>query len=591
MRTRMSNSARPGGPAGGVSCKETRVSIPRTRLVRCAALVSVAAVALAGLAPAGAAPVDARPAPVAELDPGRALHAAVLQLVRGASADRAAAWADAYRRAASDDDEEAASSSASSGPPEWSYAYSAGDVDGDRREDVVVLRDREVLVRSGKDGRVLVRRPGGSLSPVEGGGAVRLLALDVDFREQGEGYALRVTFSGLDARGRTRWTHEVDGSASGQSAGPAYVSRFSSMPAMLMDSAVPSGGPALLLGSLTGALGPAGGPTRMDLELLSLADGSVSTPAPLLGAGAGLPWAYPATTPDCYVATEPAASASLVSLRCKGTTSWVRPVRLVDPYAAPAGDFDGDDRSDLMLSTFGFEPASSADVTRGTRVLAHDDGAELGGGPLDGLVPIGGDASGDGQPDFLGLAFEDEGFAVRGTTVDGTVLYRRTIQLRGSGSLEGRLGLDVTGDGLGDAFLRAAPQGGSSLAVVIDGRSGRSRSTRGVDALLAPGLRTRGGDLLSTRSSGGRLQAEVRAGDSGRRLLTTSISGPRGAVKLGTAAAADLDGDGRRDLLVVSRSGSTRLTTGVSASGRQLWQHRDKAAAAEESDGIVVVAG
>lgn len=571
------------------------MSLVRTPLPRALGVLAVTVVAFAGLAPAGAAPTAATastsPAP-AELHAGRALHAAALELTRAPSPGGAAAWARAYARVAADDDE-TASSSASSGEAgrEWSFTSSAGDVDGDRREDVIVMRDREVLVRSGKDGRVLLRRPGGGLSPVEGAGAVRLLALDVAFREESDGFALRVVFSGLDARGRTRWTHALEGAVAAQGADPVYASRFSSMPAMLLpDQTAPGGGPALLLGSLTGALSPAGGATRMDLELLSLTDGARTAASPLVGAGPGVPWGFPTEEPDCYVTTEPASALTLVSLRCNGTRSWARPVRLADPYAAPAGDFDGDGQADLMVSTFGFERPSSTEVLRGTRVLAYDDGTELASAPADDLAPLGADVSGDKQPDFLQIAFEDAGFAVEGVTLGGEVLYRRTVQLRGSGSLEARVGLDVTGDGIGDAFLRAAPDKGRALAVVVDGRDGRTRTARDVETLLAPGLRKRGADLLSLRAAGGALHAQVLAGDSARRLLSARISGPKGPVAPGSAAAADLDGDGRRDLVVVSRSGGTRLTTGISATGRQLWQHREKAGASG-SDDVVVVAG
>jgi hypothetical protein len=554
-----------------------------TRLV---ALLAVAGLGLAGLAPATAAPAPALPR-VAELDPARALHAAALDLVRAPSADTAAAWRSAALRATADTDD---SSSPDPGRREWSHVSSAGDVDGDKRTDVLVQREGETLVRSGKDGRALLRRAAGALLPVSGAGAVRLLAIDVEYRGQETGLELAVLLAGLDRTGRAVWEHELAGSVQGAGEGPVYGARYDRLPVLLdPDHQVGSGGPSLLLGSLSGVGTTLGLTSRLELGALSLTDGSMLALPALHGHGSSVPWAFSFGAPDCLVTSEPAAAATRVSRQCGGTPTWTRPVTLMDPYIVPAGDFDGDDAADLMVTTFGFERPRPDEVTRGTRVLSYAGGAQVGSSTLDGLVPLGADVSGDGEPDFFELAFEGMGFAIQGVTLAGEVLYRRSIELRGSGMLEGMLGLDITGDGIGDGYLRATPERGTPVTVVIDGRNGTPIRVPGAGDLLVPGLRASGADLASPTVDKRRLRVAVVSGATGRPLLSAVVPGPAGAVSPGSAGAVDVDGNGRRDLVVVSRRDSTRLTTAFDPRGRVLWQQSEKAGSLGQNPEVIIV--
>lgn len=560
---------------------------------RLTCLVAAAAVAAAGLVPAAAAPA-VPPAPgFVDLDPARALRSATHELLTEPSEQ---AWRATMLAGVGAVQSSQESPTGSAEPPrEFAAAYSAGDVDGDRREDVVVLREDGTVVRSGRDGRALLRRKGGFLLPVQGAGAVRLVALESDFAEQSRGFEVTVRYTGLDGRGRAVWTHEATGSLTADGAGPAFVVTYQRLPLLLGEHQDAAGRPALLLGGATGMSGDAAGAAEMSLEALSLQDGSVAALPPLHGVG-GLPWASPLDpelVPGCYAATEPVGPTTTVSLRCAdGAPRWVRPVPLEDAFAGDAGRFDGDDQGDVLVSTFGFEPTQAQDVLRGTRVLSGADGSQLGASTHEALVPLRGDVNGDGEPDFLELVFDDEGFVIQGVTLSGTVLYRRSIALRGAGFLEGFLGLDVTGDGIGDAFLRAEPDRGTPVAVVLDGRSGRPLSVPGVDALVAPGLRPRGADLLVLDAVGRRPTATVRSGDRGRPLMAAPLPVRSGPVAAGgTAVTGQLDGDRRRDLVVVGRVGSTRLTTAYSATGRVLWHIAEKAPGAGEGVIVVVEAG
>jgi hypothetical protein len=333
----------------------------------------------------------------------------------------------------------------------------------------------------------------------------------------------------------------------------------------------------------------------MDLSLLSLTNGAVTPLPPVQGVGRGLPYARPVApregTRSCYVTTAPVGQASRAELACDGSGAvWSSLVRLREPYVDDAGDFDGDGVGDVQLTTFGFERPRPREVLRGTVVLSHADGSSLATSPLDGLAPLRADVDGDRTPDFLELAFEEEGFAIQGVRLDGTVLYRSALALQSSGSLEGRMGMDVTGDGVADAFLRAEPEKAEPVGVVVDGRTGRAQRVNGVDGLVWPGLRRTGIDLAVVTVDRGRLRTTVLSGDRGRTLLDVRVPGA-GTPSPGGAGTADLDRDGRRDLILASRSGSAWLTTAWSATGRLMWQTSEAAPPVRERKGAEVSFG
>lgn len=562
-----------------------RVSLGRRALLLAPVLLALPAL------PATAA--DARPAPALSGAPGSALAGVVaapspasLARLRDALVRSAAGRPGLSLRVA-----EGTAAPAESAP-ERAYLGDLGDVDGDGRRDVVEERERTTVVRSGRTGAVLLRRTDESLLPAPAGaGAVRLVSLRFAYTETADGYATTVRLQGLDRAGRTRWTSTSTGSVRQAGVEDAGVVLLDGVLAQLAPTTDASGRPALLLGALSGTASAAGAATRLQLQTLSLADGRLTARETLSGAGTGFPVAVPADElgRGCVLGVQPLAAASLVQLSCGGSSPvWQQPVDLVAPYPALAGDFDGDRRPDVSLTTFGFEDPQPGETGRGTQVLAGTDGSALARGPLDGLVPMGVDVSGDRQPDFLRPVFAS-GLGLQGVTLAGRRLYQRTVDLEGSGSISLSLGPDVTGDGTADGFLLAAPQQGTGLAVVVDGRRGQRTVVPGGDGLLLPGLRGRGGDVLVQDVAAGHARLAVHAGDDGRRLARVTVPGPAGTVAHGSALAVDADGDGRRDLVTATRTGDRRLTTATTPAGRVLWQQSVRAPALRPEAGGVVL--
>lgn len=548
--------------------------------IRLITLTLTLALAATGLTPALAErPPVAEPAAVVgsvRLPPAAQLARTTLEFVREPSAATAQKWKSGLRVALLGD-EGIVVGSPEGEQREYAVITEAGDLDGDRRPDLVEQRSDGTTVRSGREGRVLFRTTA-YLLPVNAG-PVRFLAISTDFAFTRDGADIALAFQGLDGTGKARWKHVMSGTIRSTNAGPAYMATLTDLPVLVSPGLLDAqGGPALLLGALSGAVTPATVASQLALSSLSLTTGLVTARPVLVGAGFGIPYAYPlgplGTVRGCYATVAPTALISTIGLQCAGAAPvWVRPVELTDPYVLAAGDFDRDGRADVLATTFGFEPARSDEPTRGSRIFGANTGAVLASSPVDGLYPLGVNAGGDPEPDFIRVDFTDRGFAVVGSTFSGTPLYRRAVSLQGSGSLSAGVGWDLTGDRVPDGLVRAEPERGQPLTVVVDGRSGRVTAVAGGDGVAVPGLRRSGGDIVVFDVVQGRLRVTVRGADRGQRLLQVIVPGKPGKPAAGAVGTADLDGDGHRDAVVASRIGTTRSTTAFSGkTGRLLWQ-------------------
>lgn len=555
------------------------------------ALLALAVVVATCIGPAAA---DRTVAQRAVLPPALALQLAAQQLLENPDAAARQAWrARLLSDLAAEESTSSSASGTSTGPRDYARVTDAGDLDGDGRADLLVAHDTGTTVRSGKDGRVLLRRDRGTLSPVRGVGDVRLLSVGVEYVDVDRGFTIDVHLEGLDGKGRTRWQHQATGTYTYTGAGPLGVTRVQSLPLMAADGMLDSHGrPALLLGGLTGTVAVMGSLT-LEPALLSLSDGELQVLPEVQGIGRATPWVTPQTTSHepqrCYTTSAPLGPLTRVGLLCGGTQAWSVDVPLRGAYVEEAGDFDGDQASDVLVTTWGFERPQPREVARGTRVLSFADGSTVGSGPLDTLTPLLEDVSGDGQPDLMEMLLGDVDVELRAVTVAGEEIWARQVALDEAGWTSAYSGYDVTGDGLADGLVIGMPDAGPGSTTVVDGRTGKAFTRSGVDELLLPGLRRRGGDLVTLGADRGRARATVLSGDRGSRLLDVRVPGASGLVSSGGAGTADLDRDGRRDLVVASRTDDVRVTTAFSAAGRVLWQVREKAKPIRKDIGMVFV--
>lgn len=553
----------------------------RTRLT---ALLAAAVVVATCVGPAGATP----PNPTGSAR-ALSLQAAAQHLLESPDAAARQAWRARLLRGLLA--EESVDSSASvSGARHYARVADAGDLDGDGRSDVLVAQDGGTTVRSGRDGRVLLRRDRGTVTPVRGAGDVRLMSVDVEFVEVDRGFAIDVHVEGIDRTGRSRWVHRISGTYTWTGAGPLGVTRVQSLPLILSGGVLDTDGrPAVLLGGITGTVAVMGALT-LEPALLSLADGELQPLAEVRGTGRFTPWATPQTTghqpQGCYTTSAPVGPLTRVGLVCDATPAWSADVPLRGAYVEEAGDFDGDAASDVLVTTWGYARPEAREVARGTHVLSFADGSTVGSGPLDTLTPLLKDVSGDGEPDLMEALLGDSAVELRAVTLAGEEIWSRRLELAGAYWTTAFTGYDLTGDGLPDALVVVEQDAGPASTSVVDGRTGRAFSRSGGHELLLPGLRRRGADLVVLGADRGRARATVLSGDRGSRLLDLRVPGTSGSA--GGAGTADLDRDGRRDLVVASRSDDIRVTTAFSAAGRVLWQVREKAVLPREDIGIVV---
>lgn len=228
---------------------------------------------------------------------------------------------------------------------------------------------------------------------------------------------------------------------------------------------------------------------------------------------------------------------------------------------APAGDFNGDGKGDVLATTHGWT-YSTANTANYVRVLSGKNGAQLfnltlasawafQGGPGDGAARVFRDIDGDGVSDVVvGEPSARRARAVSGAT--GTTLWTRTIQPHVSGIEIGYYygeTVSTVSDADGDGFLD----------VLVGARQ--------------PALHL-GGTLQATVPIGTGF-VELLSGRTGA-LLHVFVGSVRGS-QFGAFAKGigDIDGDGRREIAIgAATDGQGGIGLGAQSGGLRLYSGR-----------------
>jgi hypothetical protein len=239
------------------------------------------------------------------------------------------------------------------------------------------------------------------------------------------------------------------------------------------------------------------------------------------------------------------------------------------PYdygAASLGDLDGDGAADLGLAMHGLGVralvrhnaiwTATPSVPFSSRALVaaqlDDDG------PLE-LAALA-DGLGPGEVSSSGIAI----FDLEPTDGGAWVLRSRAIDASAGLAGDALVALDFDGDGRDDLAAGSSVPGHDQLLYLR-----RGAGFVPVRLPLEPQTVVRALAVLPRRSGGGDLVLATRSASEASRLLRASWYGERATIEplVTTAAvsaltAADLDGDGERDLVGVGEDGNVRLFLG-----------------------------
>jgi class 3 adenylate cyclase/outer membrane protein assembly factor BamB/predicted Ser/Thr protein kinase len=245
-------------------------------------------------------------------------------------------------------------------------------------------------------------------------------------------------------------------------------------------------------------------------------------------------------------------------------------------YCTPAvADLDGDGTPDLAVSRWDGKDVAAFNGKTGALLWRRKTGrGNMGGAAC-------ADLDGDGRPDVVAPSMDGKLYALSGR--DGKPLWPPFV-LGPGGSRGVPLLNDLTGDKVPDVVVVAM----NGDLHVIDGRSGKSiwkATVRNAGESLGRPAVARVGKKTVILAPLGR--AGVVALDFAKR--TEIWRSPPGLAVVASPVVTDLDGDGRREVVVASAFG--RLMVLDLAKGRPLWQLQVGSKFIEAAPGIGDVDG
>lgn len=385
-------------------------------------------------------------------------------------------------------------------------AVTMPDVTHDGVDDVfqVNVVQRRYLVRDGVTGRLLWRRDATDVFDAEYArlGAPARPALLVQSVTTVDGVA-RFGVLAIDAAtGRDLWSANPPSAAVGALVAGADVQDE------FLAGAAPgrSGADQVVVGRLTGTLGPAGAQASVAPAVLDGASGAqlrqglpiaaddvpaVSALGDVTGDGVG----------DIAVTANGTERQAALYDGASGNRSWLHVTPDGNGLGSYADPLVGADRSQaaVLVSDRGFDASSAS-----TSFSAAGGGQRWTVSGVTGTEVA--DSDGDRVPDLVGVSFDGDGFVVVGVSGrTGRVRYRTAVSLPqtvdGSSSATGGSGGDLSGDGVDDQLFQVDATGSHPVheSVVVDGRSGARRAYRALAGWpLGARLADRGDALVDT---------------------------------------------------------------------------------------------